>query len=182
MPPGGDAEGAMVSRETDEDLQSAPADALARARAAARARGLRPGVKRKRRFKDLPGGGGEGRRGGRDPQTLGNVLGQVSARRGWQKRISLSTVLQGWAELVGADNAEHSKPVLFDDGVLTIECDSTAWATQLKLLAPTIVKRLNEELGDGTVTAIEILGPHLPNWKKGRFTSRDGRGPRDTYG
>ena len=38
--------------------------------------------------------------------------------------------------------------------------DSTAWATQMKLLAPTVVRRLNEELGDGTVPVIEVLGPH----------------------
>ena len=63
-----------------------------------------------------------------------------------------------------------------------VRTDSTAWATQLKLLAPTVVRRLNEELGHGTVTVIEVLGPHLPSLKKGRFGSRDGRGPRDTYG
>ena len=63
-----------------------------------------------------------------------------------------------------------------------VRTDSTAWATQLKLLAPTVVRRLNEELGHGTVTVIEVLGPHLPSWNKGRLSSRDGRGPRDTYG
>jgi predicted nucleic acid-binding Zn ribbon protein len=63
-----------------------------------------------------------------------------------------------------------------------VRTDSTAWATQLRLLAPTVVRRLNEELGHGTVTAIDVQGPHGPSWKKGRLTSRDGRGPRDTYG
>jgi hypothetical protein len=50
------------------------------------------------------------------------------------------------------------------------------------MLAPTVVRRLNEELGHGSVTQIEVEGPNLPTWKKGRFSSRDGRGPRDTYG
>ena len=63
-----------------EDALGAPADALLRARAAARARGLRPGVKPKRRFKDMPGVGGEGRRGGRDPQLLGDELDEVVER------------------------------------------------------------------------------------------------------
>jgi predicted nucleic acid-binding Zn ribbon protein len=52
----------------------------------------------------------------------------------------------------------------------------------LKLLTPSVVRRLNTELGHGTVTVIEVLGPHLPSWTKGRLSSRDGRGPRDTYG
>ncbi|MEZ5093552.1 MAG: DciA family protein [Nocardioides sp.] len=40
-----------------------------------------------------------------------------------------------------------------------VRTDSTAWATQLRLLAPTVVRRLNEELGPDTVTVIEVLGP-----------------------
>ena len=47
---------------------------------------------------------------------------------------------------------------------------------------PDVVRRLNEELGHGTVVLIEVAGPHLPSWKKGPRSVRDGRGPRDTYG
>ena len=87
-----------------------------------------------------------------------------------------------WAELVGDDVAQHCTPESFADGKLVVRTDSTAWATQLKLLAPTVVRRLNEELGHGTVTLIDIVGPHLPTWKKCPRSVRDGRGPRDTYG
>ena len=41
----------------------------------------------------------------------------------------------------------HSTPETFADGTLVVRTDSTAWATQLKLLAPSVVRRLNEELG-----------------------------------
>ena len=118
----------------------------------------------------------------RDPQPLGKVLNQVSARRGWVKRISLSTVLRNWADLVGDDNAEHSQPVNFVDGVLTVQCDSTAWATGMKFSAAALVARLNKELGEQTVKRIDIRAPNQPSWKKGRRSVRDGRGPRDTYG
>ena len=60
--------------------------------------------------------------------------------------------------------------------------DSTAWKTQLTLLAPQLVARLNQDLGPGTVSVIEVVGPHLPTWRKGPRSTRDGRGPRDTYG
>jgi predicted nucleic acid-binding Zn ribbon protein len=49
-------------------------------------------------------------------------------------------------------------------------------------MAPQLVAMLNEQLGDGTVTRIAVLGPDAPSWKKGRRSVRDGRGPRDTYG
>ena len=88
-----------------------------------------------------------------------------------------------WAELVGDEVARalHARS-RSPTGKLVVRTDSTAWATQLRLLAPTVVRRLNEELGHGTVTVIEVLGPHLPTWKKGPRSVRDGRGPRDTYG
>ena len=91
-------------------------------------------------------------------------------------------VFARWAELVGDEVAAHCTPESFADGRLVVRTDSTAWATQLQLLAPTVVRRLNEELGHGTVTVIEVLGPHGPTWKKGPRSVRDGRGPRDTYG
>ncbi|WP_404386260.1 DciA family protein [Knoellia locipacati] len=180
--PGGDAEGAMVSRETDEDLQSAPADALARARAAARSRGLRPGVKPKRRFKDLPGGGGEGRRGGRDPQTLGDELDAFVSERGWKVDVAVGSVIGRWPSIVGAEVAQHCQPVEFVESVLTVRADSTAWATNLRLMSNTLMTSLAREVGEGTVSEIRVVGPSAPSWSRGARRVQDGRGPRDTYG
>jgi predicted nucleic acid-binding Zn ribbon protein len=51
----------------------------------------------------------------------------------------------------------------------------------MKNLAPTVVRRLNEVLGDETVRVIDVAGPRAPSWTKGRLRVK-GRGPRDTYG
>ncbi len=91
-------------------------------------------------------------------------------------------VFSRWEHLVGRDVAQHCTPEAYAEGKLTVRTDSTAWATQMKLLAPTVLRRLNEELGDGTVTLIDVLGPTGPTWKRGLRSVRDGRGPRDTYG
>lgn len=117
----------------------------------------------------------------RDPQLVGDVLNQVVQQRGWQPRISLSTVLRRWPELVGEANAEHSRPVHYDDGTLIVECDSTAWATAMRYAASQLVAKLNEALGQRTVLRVEFRGPRAPSWKKGP-RSVQGRGPRDTYG
>ena len=118
----------------------------------------------------------------RDPQLLDSTLSRLVDDHGWALDLRVHGVFGRWAELVGDDVAAHCTPESFADGRLVVRTDSTAWATQLRLLAPTVVRRLNEELGHGTVTLIEVLGPHLPTWKKGRRSTRDGRGPRDTYG
>lgn len=118
----------------------------------------------------------------RDPQPLDDVVGRLVEDHGWEVDLRVHSVFGRWAELVGAEIAAHSTPESFEDGKLVVRTDSTAWATQLRLLAPTVVRRLNEELGHGTVTLIDVQGPHGPSWKKGRRSMRGGRGPRDTYG
>ena len=101
-------------------------------------------------------------------------------------------VFSRWGALVGDQVAQHAQPVSFvrdpdagadtGGGRLVVQTDSTAWATQMRLLAPTVLKRLNAELGEGTVTFIEVRGPSAPRWSHGRRSVRGGRGPRDTYG
>jgi predicted nucleic acid-binding Zn ribbon protein len=65
---------------------------------------------------------------------------------------------------------------------LRISAESTAWATQLRLLVTTLLTRLAGELGSGVVTALTISGPVGPSWKHGSRSVRGARGPRDTYG
>lgn len=117
----------------------------------------------------------------RDPQLVGDVLDAVIKARGWQRRISLSTVLRRWPELVGEANAQHSAPVNYADGVLVVDCDSTAWAAAMRYAASQIVATLNRKLGEQTVLRVEFRGPKAPSWKKGTRSVK-GLGPRDTYG
>jgi len=117
-----------------------------------------------------------------DPQPLGEALDDLIATSGWATEVNLHHLLGRWVDLVGSTNAEHSKPEGFENKVLQVRTDSTAWATNLRLLAPSIVARLNDQLGEGTVLRIVVKGPDAPSWKHGLRSVRDGRGPRDTYG
>ena len=133
----------------------------------------------------------------RDPQLLDTTIGRLIADQGWDTDVRVHGVFTRWEVVVGRDVAQHCRPESFAQGgqggqrgqgdaqtggKLVVRTDSTAWATQMRLLAPTVVRRLNEELGDGTVTVIDVLGPQAPSWKRGPRSVRDGRGPRDTYG
>ena len=118
----------------------------------------------------------------RDPQLLDSTIGRLIADQGWGTDVRVHGVFSRWDRIVGQEVAQHCLPEAFADARLVVRTDSTAWATQMRLLAPTVVRRLNQELGAGTVTVIEVLGPHGPTWKRGLRSVRDGRGPRDTYG
>lgn len=140
-------------------------------------RGRQPG---RRRGDDIPLSGAHP--DGRDPQALGAEVSRLVDGQGWALDLQVRGVFARWTEVVGPEIGAHSTPETLSDGILVVRTDSTAWATQLKLLAPSVVRRLNAELGDGTVTVVEVRGPHAPTWKHGRLGLRDGRGPRDTYG
>jgi predicted nucleic acid-binding Zn ribbon protein len=117
----------------------------------------------------------------RDPQTLRASLDRLVGEHGWEEDLSVHGVVARWDQIVGADVAAHVRPERYAGGVITVRADSSAWATQVRLLAPQLVRRLNEEIGDGTVTRVDVLAPQAPTWRKG-LRSIPGRGPRDTYG
>lgn len=117
----------------------------------------------------------------RDPQPIGHSLDRLVAERGWETDAAVGGAMGRWASIVGPDVAAHSEPVSFDDGELVVQASSTAWATQLRLLAPALVRRLAEDLGEQTVRRIVVRGPGGPSWTKGPLRVR-GPGPRDTYG
>ncbi|WP_091552594.1 DciA family protein [Micromonospora pattaloongensis] len=117
----------------------------------------------------------------RDPQLFGDVLARLMKARGWQQPAAEATVFGAWERVVGPDIAKHSRPVKLENGELTVEAESTAWATQLRLLAASLLRRIAAEVGHNVVRKLHIHGPAAPSWSRGPRRVR-GRGPRDTYG
>jgi predicted nucleic acid-binding Zn ribbon protein len=117
----------------------------------------------------------------RDPKPFGALAQQWVKRSGSADDLAKATVLARWAEIVGDDLASHCTPVNLVDGQLTVQAESTAWATQIKLLGPTILGKVATAVGPNVVRQIRAQGPTRPSWRFGpRHVS--GRGPRDTYG
>jgi predicted nucleic acid-binding Zn ribbon protein len=61
-----------------------------------------------------------------------------------------------WEELVGPGIAAHAKPVSLRRGVLLVEVDSNAWATQLRYMVSDVAARCCEVLGEDAVGRIDI--------------------------
>lgn len=117
----------------------------------------------------------------RDPLPFGSALQKLMKNVGGSADLTKATLFANWATMVGPAIADHCRPTSFVDGELTLQCESTAWASQLRLMAPQLLKKLNEALGKGAVRRIKATGPSAPSWRFGpRHVS--GRGPRDTYG
>lgn len=155
--------------------------ALRAAKDAARARGDAAQQKKQARRGGLRSGA---RADGRDPMALGSAINRLITERGWEAPAAVGGVMGRWPQIVGEDVAKHCVPERYDEGerVLTVRCDSTAWATNLRLLAPTLVARLNEDLGHGTVQLIKVQGPGGPARRYGPLRAPGSTGPGDTYG
>jgi len=118
---------------------------------------------------------------GRAPKTIGSTLENLINTFGWQGKVAEGDVFANWKIIVGDRVAEHSYPENYENGVLTIRCKSTAWATQLRLMTGEIMAKITERTPDLAGSELRIIGPQAPSFKRGR-RSVPGRGPRDTFG
>ena len=118
---------------------------------------------------------------GREPAGLGDVLGTLTSTMGWDSPMARAELLADWPGIVGAETAAHAEPVGIEEGVLTVRCDSTAWAQQLRTMTAAVAVRIAEKHSAAGIETVRFIGPDTPSWKRGP-RAIPGRGPRDTYG
>jgi predicted nucleic acid-binding Zn ribbon protein len=61
---------------------------------------------------------------------------------------SLARVQVAWELAAGPAIAAAAAPTAERDGVLTITCSAAVWAQELELIAPMLLERLNQALGE----------------------------------
>jgi predicted nucleic acid-binding Zn ribbon protein len=189
----------MTNDDEDDDIETGPPAHLAglagmdlvlrtleEARGAARVQGKDVGRGRSAPVRRRVAGTSRRRWSGpgpdsRDPQPLGSATRDLARARGWSGRVAEGSVFGRWTAVVGEQIAAHATPTALNDGVLTVSAESTAWATQLRMVQAQLLAKIATAVGDGVVTSLKIVGPVAPSWRKGRYHIA-GRGPRDTYG
>ncbi|HAA78870.1 MAG: DciA family protein [Microbacteriaceae bacterium] len=117
----------------------------------------------------------------RDPQSFADAVGFLSETMGWNANIAQAELIEHWADIVGDDVAAHTTPSGCSEDILEIQCDSSAWATQLRLMKSSLLVSLSDRFPHAGISDISVKAPGAPSWKHGR-RSVPGRGPRDTYG
>ena len=118
---------------------------------------------------------------GRDQKGLGDALADLTRQSGWDAPLAREDLVLQWEEVTGAETARHANPVALEGGILTVQCDSTAWTKNLQLMRAEIVTQLIRRFPDANVQNVRFVGPDVPSWKWGP-RAVPGRGPRDTYG
>lgn len=140
-----------------------------------------PGRVRPRRLGKKTGLDGRYQPVGRNIESLDSVLFREIRSRGWKKDLSGVWIISHWDQIVGAKIAQHTAVQMIKNKKLFINCDSTAWATNLRLMQKQILQVIADKIGPDTIEELIIFGPQAPSWRKG-YLHVKGRGPRDTYG
>ena len=75
-----------------------------------------------------------------------------------------------WPRIAGKNLAQHSLPVVFDAGVLTLATDCSTWSTQLRHMTDEIRARVNGFLGQAIVKKVVVKKAAQPGLFDARAT------------
>lgn len=97
---------------------------------------------------------------GPGPQPIGRALDAVMRGLGAPEASGVHLVFDRWAEVVGDGLAARTRPVKIDGGRLVLEVDEPAIATHVRFLQAELLARLDQLLGPGRVTGLDLrVGP-----------------------
>lgn len=105
---------------------------------------------------------------------MGASIREFAEKVGLERPFETAKLFGRWQKIVGVDIAARCEPVSLKQGVLSLRTTSAAWASELKYLAPELIKRVNQELGGEVVTAVKasVKPPTTPKHEP-RHTSLD---------
>ena len=84
----------------------------------------------------------------RRPRKLGDVMSEVLKGSGIADRIAQANVIPEWPKLVGPQIAKVTEPLsVTPQGTLFVAVTTNAWMTELSLMEPDLLRRLNERTG-----------------------------------
>ena len=80
----------------------------------------------------------------RKPEALRDLLAGVLQQAGIAERVEQASVVPEWETLVGAQIAAVTEPLAITaDGTLFVAVRTNAWATELSLMEPELLRALN---------------------------------------
>jgi hypothetical protein len=94
------------------------------------------------------------------PRRIGQTLDAVMRGLGAPEASGVHLVFDRWAEVVGDGLAARTRPLKIDGSRLVLAVDEPAIATHVRFLQAELLARLEQLLGPGRVTALDLrVGP-----------------------
>ncbi len=97
---------------------------------------------------------------GAGPRPIGESLDRVMRGLGAPEASGVHQVFDRWAEVVGDSLAARTQPLRIEGQRLVLAVDEPAMATHVRFLQAQLLARLEDLLGPGRVTALDLrVGP-----------------------
>jgi len=78
------------------------------------------------------------------PMRLGEALAAWAKKAGLTRRLDLARIVEEWPDRVGPQIAAVTRAEsVTPDGILRVRVATAAWATELRMMTPKILARLN---------------------------------------
>ena len=92
------------------------------------------------------------------PTSVGEALDAYLARSGFGRRLQQAQIIPDWPHLVGPQIAAVTRPdSVTPDGTLFVHVTTSAWMTELQLMTPEIMARINAGRGAARIRSIRWL-------------------------
>lgn len=94
------------------------------------------------------------------PEALGSIVAGWLGESGLAERVEQAAIIPEWASLVGRQIAAVTSPrSITANGTLFVNVTTNAWANELSLLEPELLRSLNGKPGRAPVRRIRwVLG------------------------
>lgn len=91
----------------------------------------------------------------RSPRPIGEAV--TALQRSLMPATVLAEVQRAWPAAVGEAIAREAHPVSERGGTLTVACTAAVWASELDLMAPTMIAQLNAAIGRPAVRKLRCV-------------------------
>lgn len=82
------------------------------------------------------------------PKKLGDVMNDLLKQKGIADRVAQASIIPEWRSLVGPQIARVTEPTsITPTGTLFVSVTTNGWMTELSLMEPELLRRLNERTG-----------------------------------
>jgi len=93
------------------------------------------------------------------PEPVSDVVARLLRDLGLEDGVLGWKAVEEWPRLVGQRVARHSRAVGFQQGVLLVEVEGSAWMHELGVLKRELLRTVNRHLGAGRVIDIRFVVP-----------------------
>jgi len=96
----------------------------------------------------------------RGPQSMGAILSELMARRGFARIQSTAALETAWREAAGEPLGEHTRAGAIRRGKLEVTVANSTLAQEITFRKPTLLEALRKALPDETIRDLRIrVGP-----------------------